>query len=334
MNHRTFIWIAPLLLAPLTVRATAQQSLFQSASGDSAIYLRNTGGALSYNLASDAARFDMLWDRGNQSAFGGGVGGTVKNGGGAIINKSAPATGAFGEGGWMWRFKEENKDKIVTCIHEAQKQKPDGSVQPGQGDIKSCHESNAQLVMFQFHYGRTQFYNLSNSTPPVPAPTKLDFDEFRGTVAANFLRNYGWGDTRYGIAYVTGTSNNLADLTQDTYQAQVTTTTTTGESLLNPSSESVYVGAYKTHIAQEINADVVLQPNKLVNEFALDLMLRSDMGGGPGVRYASPGIGVYFFAKGKPVVPVCGLAYSYRAGNNQLAITAGWTFGGANQTEK
>jgi hypothetical protein len=201
-----------------------------------------------------------------------------------------------------------------------------GSVQPG--DPHHCHARNGQFFVGQFHYGRTQFYNLGSATAPVPSPTQINFNQFQGTAALNMLRTNDWFDLRVGAAYVTGTSNNLADLTQETYQPQVTTTTSTGQSILSGASKSVYVGAYKTHIAQDVNVDFVVQPNATKGQVAFDAMLRSDFGGGSGVRYASPGIGAFFFAAGKPIVPVVGVSYTYRAGNNQVAISAGWSFGG------
>jgi hypothetical protein len=324
-----------LVLATSPLCAIAQQSLFDSASGDSTIYLPQTAGVLSYNLGSDQARFDLQHDMAPNGkgdgkspllSIGGGIGATIKSGSGNVINKSAPANGGFAEGGVAIRFARQQE--LAGCVQGSLATNGGHSVQPGQGNPQACHQRNGQFLLTQFHYGRSQFYSLASASTPVPSPTTIVFDQYRGTLAYNRLWTETSLDIRLGLAYVTGTANNLSSLTAETYQPQTITSSSSGQSVLSPSSESVYVGAYKTHIAQQIHADAVFQPAMLDYHFAIDLLFRSDLAGGTGVRYESPGVGVYFFANGKPVVPVCGLAYTYRAGNNQLAITAGWTFGG------
>ncbi|KAA6459566.1 hypothetical protein DYQ86_15700 [Acidobacteria bacterium AB60] len=328
-----------LALLPAFMQAFAQQSLFQSASGDNTIFLPTTTGVLSYNLGTDQARFDFNYDffapRAATSpwSFGGGGGGTVKKGTGTIVNKSAPANGAFGEVGVALRFSRNNEDQLNECVKASADPNGGESIKPGSPSLirlkTICHAKNGQFLLGQFHYGYSEFYNLVSTKLPLPDPTKVTFSEYRGTIALNLLRTTIPADWRIGTAYVLGSANNLSDLKQQSYQSQVISSTSSGQAVLSSSPKDVYVGAYSTHTGQQINVDVVFQPTLLKHQFAADGLFRSDLGGGPKVRYASPGLGIFFFAKGKPIVPVAGVTYTYRAGNNQLAISTGWSFGGA-----
>lgn len=312
--------------------ASGQQGLFQSASGDSSLYLSGQSGVVSYNLGSSAARFDFLRDTGGSFAFGGGAGGTVKADAATLINKNSPAPGGFVEGGLMTlrRSLERGGGSTNNPCSFVNNNDPDitqsGPVRTTAGD---CTPNNyLQYVVFQFHYGRSQFYTLPSASEPVPIPTQVNFNQLRGTIAYNGLYKTDPIDLRFGVAYVPGSSNNISDLTQETYQQQVITPGKGGQSILSPSSKTVYVGAYKGYTSQGINADLVFQPSWSHYELGVDVLLRSDLGGGETIRYGSPGIGLYFFKKGSPVVPVGGIAYSYKSGNSQVAISAGWTFGG------
>lgn len=292
-----------------SVHAFSQQSLFQSASGDSTVFLPNTSGVLSYNLGSDQARFDFNYDFFDRKAgtspwsLGGGLGGTVKKGTGTIVNKSAPANGGFGEFGAAWRFSgakdaQEKKERLNACVRASADPNDGESVKPGSASQKRlsalCHAQNGQYLLGQFHYGYSDFNNLMSAALPLANPTKITFGEYKGTVALNMLRTTNVADWRIGVAYVLGSANNISDLKAQSYQSQTISTTATGQNVLSSSSKDVYVGQYKTHTQHDINADVVFQPSFIKHQFAVDALLRSDFGGGTGVRYASPGLGVFF----------------------------------------
>lgn len=311
--------------------AHAQQNVFQSASSDSSIFLSAGAGVASYNLGDSTARFDLLHDSGGSIAFGGGAGGTIKASAANVLNKNAPAPGGFVEGGVVLRPPRNNKDAEGKPCWYVENNAPDLSkTGPTATTRGKCSDKRyLQYGIVQFRYGRTQFYTLPAASLPLASPTQVNFNQFRGTLAYNSLLKTQSVDYRFGLAYVPGSANNLTNLTEETYQSQVISSTSTGQSTLTPASNTVYVGSYQTHVAEGVNADFVIQPGGVLHyELGLDILLRSDLGGGAGTRYANPGLGLYFFKAKAPVIPVAGIAYTYQSGTSQIALEVAWTFGG------
>ena len=331
-----------VLSAPAII---AQQSLFQTSTGDSSIFLSGRAGLASYNLGDSTARFDLARDPGNSGhkaylAWGAGAGGTVKASAASVLNQNAPAPGGFVEGSLFIKQLAADfaGDGIKQCDTELnpdpKKHRDEGPAEVqrdcgGQTGTKtSSRILQADFLAVQFRYGRTQFYLLPSATPPVPAPTQTNFDQFTATIAYNSTYTFQPVDIRLGLAYGPGTANNLASLTQETYQSQVTTTSGSGQSILNAPSKSVYVGAYQSFTSHPINFDLVLQPKTFGYLVGVDVLARSELGGGSKNRYLSPGVGLFFFKTKSPVVPVGGIAFSYKQGKSNVALSAGWTFGG------
>jgi hypothetical protein len=320
---------------------SAQQSLFQTSDGDSSIFLSGGVGVASYNFGSSTARFDLARDPGSMgnrhdlTAWGVGAGGTVKSGSASWLNNNSPAPGGFAEGAWFLKqLKAKNAgDGIEQCANLLNpKNAGPASVQSQCGKNGQSPKARGGLVadelVFQFHYERTQFYLLSSATTPTPPPTKTNFDQFRSTVAYNQTYTAPLIDIRLGLAYTPGTQNNLSQLTQETYQSQSITSTSSGQTILSPPSKTVYVGNYQAFFSHPVNFDAVFQPKALNYYVGFDLLERSELGGGSSNRYVSPGIGMFFFKKGSPIVPVGGVTYSYKQGKSNISIGAGWSFGG------
>ena len=324
MKTRSLLILLVLLGVAFTSRAVAQQSLFQSSNTDTAIFLPGGAGVASYNLGSDTARFDFERDTGGNYAFGGGIGGTVKAGTGSLINSSSPANGGFAEGGGIIRFPP----KLPRQCTVVKDDDPDLTVVGARKLPAACDRTFFRYLVLQFHYGRSEFYNLPSSSALLVTPAKIDFDNLRGTAAFNFLLNRKTATFHLGAAYVPQSANNQSDLKQQTYQTETIITSSGTQTTLSQQPKSVYVGDYKTHLGHMLNGDFVVQPKAFAYQLGFDVMFRSDLGGGPGVRFYSPGLGAYFFKKGSPVVPVAGIAYAYKMGKSDVSIVAGWTFGG------
>jgi hypothetical protein len=350
MKPRDFVF-ASIVIFLLKPMAVGQQSVFESGNGDSSIFLSGKTGLLSYNLGDSTARFGFTHDAGSENpvkvggvgrmAYGLGAGGTVDSNAAALVNKNSSAPGGFAEGALLFKplFAksagagiQQSKAPLNGVDKCKDPQDPECSA-PGPAAVQANNYFpdpglSTDGLAVQFHYGRTQFYLLPSATSPVASPSKTNFDQYRGTVAYNQVRHYQICDLRIGVAFAPGTSNNLSNLTQETYQPQVVTITSTGQSLLSGKSETVYIGSFTPFLSLPIDADLVFQPMQFKHLIGFDLFLRSELGGGASNRYGGPGLGIYFFKSGSPVIPLGGVAYSYKNGQSQVAVVIGWTFGG------
>jgi hypothetical protein len=366
MRLRAFLFVM-MATALCHETAVAQQSVFESGNGDSSVFLSGKAGLISYNLGDSTARLGLVHDAGAANyfghlAYGFGAGGTVDSNVANVLNKNATAPGGFVETAVEWKslfakpagFGQVQSPKILNPKHDADKNgEPDPGTDPknkircddppcgGPAAVSTYDPTqdpahvylpdlglSTDGLIFQFHYGRTQFYLLPSAANPVATPTKTNFDQFRGTIAYNQLRHYNSADWTLGIAVVPGSSNNLSSLVQETYQAQTLTGTTGGQTVLSGKSETVYVGKYSQFLSIPINGDVVYQPKFFQYLLGFDAMVRSELGGGSTNRYFSPGFGAYFYKSGSPVVPLGGVTYSYKKGQSEIALVIGWTFGG------
>ena len=345
MNRARFALF--FVLAALPVALPAQQNVFESGNGDGSLFLSGRASVVSYNLGDSTARLGYVHDAGQQNyfhhlAYGLGAGGTVDNKLAALINKNSPAPGGFAEGALLFKtlFAKPAGQGIPqsdTVLNPAPPKCatppcPTAPPPPPAHTYDRDTGLSTDGLILQFHYARTQFYLLPTAATPIATPAKTNFDQFRATIAYNQLRHYANGDWTIGLAAQPGTANNLSTLTQDTYQTQVVTTTSSTQSILASKSQTVYVGAYSTYLSFPINADLVFQPKLFNFLIGFDALLRSELGGGPTNRFASPGVGAYFFRSGSPVVPVGGVTFCYKQGKSQIAVVVGWTFGGTSTT--
>jgi hypothetical protein len=326
--------------------AGGQQSLFQSSSGDTAIFLSGQqNGVLLFNLATSKATVGYLHElSGSSWGFGGDLTGVAQGGVVSLVKNGVPQSSVGGD-------FTVNKQRLFW--------KPPPLPQPGSSQKVACTFCSDWLFI-QFAYQRSNLYTLPTLTPPVQAPLKHGFDGYTGRVAYNSLlkstaRVFA-GDYLLG-ASLGGSRTNNTNTPTTLSTVQVSNQVLTGNLLVTKNSKSAYVGAYIKYISVPLNADAIWYPDRARGYLGLDLFERSNIGQAP--RYVSPGFGVFFNSKSKtcpagasgptpknggadsspatasgpaakgchdPSRPLGGLTVSYQNHKAQVAVVTGWNF--------
>jgi hypothetical protein len=303
------------LCAFLPFAATAQQSLYQSTSGDSAIFLNGEAGVLLFNLGASKGTLGYQHQvSGTGWGFGGDLTGAAQGGVVSLIKNSIPQTSLGGDIVF-------NKSSLFY--------KPPPPPGPGSGTDLPCTFCGDWLVL-DFGYQRAQLYNISSLTPPVPSPQQHNFDGYTGTLAYNQLRKKKSGpmsgDYLLGLSAGISRANDTSSLTTTVqFGSQQPLASASGPPLVvSGTTKSAYVGAYEKYIGVPVNADAIWYPDALKGRFGLDLFERSNAG--QAYRFISPGFGLFIAQDKNPSRPIGGITISYKDHRGQLTLVTGWTF--------
>jgi hypothetical protein len=314
---RYSIVIAILML--FDISAAAQQSLFESSSGETAIFLSSQpapgklspsggdAGVVLYNMAASTVRFGYLHERSGSRplGLGGELSGTLKDGSSTILHNNATAPGAS---------IRVALTKSLTAI--------DASKVTKTGDFK-CSLC-AHWLVAQFRVDVSQFYTVPSSAPPFPMPKKRTFNGIQGKIGYNQLWKSSHADWLLGATIGIGRQNNTDALKSAQFTDNMITNTSTDQLILNQGSKTTYIGKYDEYIGAPINADAIVFPGALRGMVGFDLFVRSNVATAD--RYGSPGLGVFVAKKGQPARPIGGLTVAYRDGKGQASLVVGWSF--------
>jgi hypothetical protein len=297
-----FIVILCLLAAS---SVSAQQSLFQSSDGQSAIYLRQSTAAL--NLGDSKASFGYV-DRINErpNFWGFEAFATANSGVTSLFSSDKPKAP---EGGGDFTF---GRHYVFVS-------------KPTAGEI--AHGEDWWLI--DVGYSRSSFYLFRKGSAPPANPDKSDFNRFRAMAAYNLFKN---GNVIAGIAAGAEHRNNLSDLTAVNLET-VVVSAPVGSQTSIVKSKAGFFGAYKDYIAAPIYTDILFYPGNLGvpavgNRIGVDLFSRSDVAAAN--RSSSGGLGIFMFKKDDPLSPIGGVSASFNGTKVQLALTVGFTFAKSN----
>ena len=293
-----FVLAAVLAAGPLAI---AQQSLFQSGNGQTAVYLRQSTAAI--NLGDSKAslgyihRVDI-----DKLSWGLEAYATANSGVASLFSSNKPTAPEGGGSG------------TLVSHYVFTKPPPVGS---NPGPIKE------DWFLLDAGYGRSSFYVYPTNAIPSASTPKTDFDRFRAILAYNL---FAQGNMIFGIATGAERRNNLSDLKATSLQT-VVVAAPTGSSTTVVKNQAGYYGSYKVYIGAPIYTDALFYlPAKMTvpgfdNRIGVDLFTRSDLAAVN--RSASGGIGIFLFKKTDPLTCVGGLTASYDGTKFQVSLTAG-----------
>lgn len=291
----------------------AQQSLFESQTGDTSIFLNGTAGVISANIGKSAVRFGYLHQpTGQRDGWGFDLAGTLQGDTATLLRTNRPAPGAEIRTAYIRRNLVSSAPKATDVPKNA------GSVEP-------CpHGLCDDWLVIQGGYKRARFYTIDTGVDPLPQPVKRDFDGWVARVAYNQLRKTARNDFLLGVSAGIARADNTDNLSTVQVTDQIVSSANGIERLSASNAVTAYTGVYRTYIGVPISADAIWFPGVFTGRVGIDIFLRADIG--QANRYGSPGIGLFFSRPGQPARPVGGLSVSYRSGNAQAALIVGWSF--------
>jgi hypothetical protein len=294
---------------------SAQQSLFQSGDGQSAIYLRQSSAA--FNLGDSKASIGYV-HRVNIEKISWGLEAyaTANNGVSALFSSDKPKAP---EGGGDFTLGRHYV--FIAAPQAGQKSKGE------------------DWVLIDAGYGRSSFYLFPTGSAPSSNPEKTNFNRFRAVAAYN---RFTGGKLLAGVAAGAERRNNISDLTSSSLETILAPAPTGSQSSI-VKTKSGYFGNYKEYIAAPIYTDILLYPTRRCtpddkcapnqkekgvsifgNRIGIDFFSRSDVAAAN--RSSSGGLGVFMFKKDDPLVPIGGISASFNGTKVQVAMTVGFTF--------
>jgi hypothetical protein len=290
---------------------SAQQSLFQSSDGQTAVYLWQSSAA-SLNLGDSKASVGYFRRINTQNTFLGFEGYATANSGVTSLFSSDKPKAPEGGG------------DFILGRHFALVRRPKAGERGGSED----------WWLVDAGYGHSSFYLYPTGSTPTSNTAKTKFDRFRALAAYNYFTN---GNLLVGIATGAERRNNLSDLTSVTLETVIVPAPTGSQSSV-VTNRAGYYGNYKEYIAAPIYTDLLYYPEKatvpgLGNRIAIDFFSRSDIAATN--RSSSGGFGVFIFGKddkGNPdlLKPLGGITASFNGTKIQLSLTVGFTFAKSN----
>jgi hypothetical protein len=298
------VFTACLAVAPL---ALAQQSLFQSSDGQSAVYLRQS--SATFNLGDSKASIGYIHRINIKKTFWGFEGYATANSGVTSLFSSDKPTAPEGGG------------DFTLGRHFVFVPMPD----PGVKTTKARED----WWLIDVGYGRSSFYLYRKGSPPVADPPKTSFDRFRAVASYNYFTS---GNLIAGIAAGAERRNNLSDLTSVSLETVIVPAPTGSQSSI-VKTKAGYYGNYKEYVAAPIYTDILFYPGHASvpgfgNRIGIDFFSRSDVAAAN--RSSSGGLGIYMFKKDDPLTPIGGISASFNGTKVQVALTVGFTFAKSN----
>ena len=293
-----FVFAACLAVAPF---ALAQQSLFQSSDGRSAVYLRQS--AATFNLGDSKASIGYIHRINIKKTFWGFEGYATANSGLTSLFSSDKPKAPEGGG------------DFTLGRHYAFVPMPRAGTTGGRED----------WWLIDVGYGRSSFYLYPTGSAPAANTPKTNFERFRAIAAYNYFTS---GNLIAGIAAGAERRNNLPDLTSVSLETIIVPAPTGSKSSI-VKNQAGYYGNYKEYIAAPIYTDILIYPGQLSvpgfgNRIGIDFFSRSDVAASN--RSASGGLGIFMFKKDDPLAPIGGISASFNGTKVQVALTVGFTF--------
>lgn len=278
----------------------AQTSAYQSADGNTSIFLANAKANLIFNVSNTQFDAGYLHEGAGKSwLYGFDVTGKPSSDYGTLFQKgkTPPAAGGSASIGYHRPFSPDIDD-----------QKKDGHLRD-------------DWVLLQVTYTRSLFETAANSTT---APVKRTFDRYRVLAAYDALINIPGVTWLQGVAAGVERNNNLDRL----QQAVISTPLAASVPGIAPftvtqQASSGYFGDYRQSIGVPLYSDSVLIPKK-VPWVGFDLFTRSDAAHAN--RYIEGGVGIFVAKRENATQVLGGLSLGWKNGTPTVGFVAGWSF--------
>jgi hypothetical protein len=282
--------------------AWAQKSSFQSADGETSIFIPS-GGLVAFNITDTSLSAgyrrrvsDSPW------MWGLAVDARVSSNVADFFHKGRPAPGA---GGSVSFGRHEVFSKNIDTQTGAEKLRDD-------------------WIVLDVSYHRSTFQQQQISGLD-PGPRQRNFDQYGGLVTYNALINTAPAGVLFGVSAGLERRNNLEDLTQVQFAEQITSKFNGGTTTIVQSVNDGYYGDYLERVAVPMNTDLVVLPKALKSRYGFDLFTRSEINGDN--KRIEPGLGVFLTDPVRPTNAIAGASVSYLEGHARLAVVVGWNFG-------
>lgn len=278
----------------------AQTSAYQSADGNSSIFLNNAKASLIFNVSD--TKFDL---------------GYLHEGSGKSLLYGFDATG-------------KPSSNFATQVFQK------GSSPPAFGGSASIgihapfalpplqQTPNGHLrddwALLHFTYTRSTFDTATNSSTE---PQKRVFDGYRVLPAYDALLNAPGASLLLGAAAGVERTNNVDQLKTATIVTPLVQSATGIAPFQVTQQTNGYLGNYTKLIAAPIYSDVVWIP-KALPWIDLDLFTRSNAAHTD--RYIEGGVGLFLAQPDNPTKVLGGFSLGWKNGTPTLAFVAGWSF--------
>ena len=295
----TVLWVA-------TPLASAQQSLFQSGDGQTALYLRSSAASVNFgdskvNVGYTSETSTSLW------SWGLGAYATANSGITSLFSSDKPKA-------------PEGGGDAIGALH---------ATHPRVGCPSGFEECSINVhentFLLDVGYGRSSFYLYPSGVSPSAGIPKTNFDRFRTIVAWNLFVS---GNTIVGIAAGAERRNNLSGLKPLNLQT-VVIPPSFGKQTGLVTTQAGYYGSYKTYTGAPLYFDgLVYLPTwarvpGYDSRLGIDFLSRADVSSVN--RAAKGGVGIFIFDKKDPLRMLGGITAMYDGTKFQLSLTAGVT---------
>jgi len=290
--------MAAMIGAPIML--WAQTSAYQSADGNTSIFLDNAKASLIFNVS------DMKFDLGY-----------LHEGSGRSLLYGFDVTGKPSSNVATQVFQKGNSPAAVGGSASI------GIHAPFSGPILQQNPKGLlrdDWALLHFTYTRSTFETATTSTAE---PQKQRFDGYRLLPAYDALINAPGVSLLLGAAAGLERTNNLNQLKAATIITPLVQSATGISPFEVEQQTSGYLGNYGRSIGAPIYTDVILIP-KALPWVDFDVFTRSN--GAHTERYVEGGIGVFLAQPDMPTKVLGGFSLAWKNGTPTLAFVAGWSF--------
>jgi hypothetical protein len=278
----------------------AQQSMFESGDGRSALYLRQS--AVAVNFGDSKANFGYVHNySSNPWFYAAGAYATSNSGVTSLFSSDKP------------KAPEGGVDGVLGVRYDP----------PPNCDNCDFIPKNYRLLI-DGGFGRSSFYLYPAGVTPTSSTTKTSLNRFRALMAMNRFAG-GWV---LGFAAGAERRNNLSDLKSVNLDTIVAGTSGSASTIVK--SQAGYYGAYKEYIGAPVYTDLLLfgpfvkwKGAAIDHRLGFDLMTRSDIASVN--RTSAGGLGVYLLDKKDNFKAIGGVSATYDGTKLQLSLTVGLT---------
>jgi hypothetical protein len=287
---------AAIFCAAWAIPANAQKSAYQSADGQTSLYL-DQGAAATFNFGD--TKFSLGGNRRlikHNLIYGWEIYGKASSGESTLFSSKIKTPEGGGDFVFGWHpLRHPRIDPNPSGFHKD------------------------DWLLFDVGYSRSSFYVAPDAGPIDSA--KRYFNRYRALAVYNDIEK-GW--FMWGAAAGVERRNNLDDLKPVTFQT--TLQSASGNSVVK--DQAGYLGAYGEYRAVPLYVDLLFIPSEKAAPFgsvlALDAFTRCDLS--PDHRKADGGVGVFLTKKGSPTKAMGGVTASWNDGKVRVALVASYSF--------
>jgi len=294
-----FAYCTTFTALAFTALLRGQTSAYQSAEGNTSIFLDNAKANMVFNVSD--TKFDL-----------------------GYLHEGAGKS-------WLYGFDVTGKPSSdFSTIFQKGKTPPaaGGSVSVGRhkpfskslDDQTEATHLRDDWALLQFTYTRSIFDTAESATAE---PQQQRFDGYRALAAYDALVNAPGASMLLGFATGIERSNNVDQLKQTTVITPLVQSASGIASFEAAQQTPGYVGAYRKYLAAPIYTDAVWIP-KALPWIDLDAFTRSNAAAFD--RYIEGGIGIFIAKRDNPTQVLGGLSLGWKNGTPTLSFVAGWSF--------